>query len=642
MDKFITFDIETDGLLDDVTKIHCIVVKKGLVFRNYFNTKATGIPAINSGGIMDGVEYIADCLMKGYYVVGHNICGFDLPVFEKLGLSTVINPLVYPLAIHDTYINTCMLNPDRPFSLGYWGTIAGIPKPPHDDWTTLTTKMIKRCQEDVKINEWLYLRQVRKGIQEETWQDARALENEVSWVHSLQTQFGMRVDVLKAAGLVKELNDKADILEKELHKELPMVVESKGVTVTRPFLKSGLCSKMVLDWYKGFGITVKSKAMYSVRGPTRFHKPESAVRICGPFSRITFSPVNLNSHPKVKELLLSLGWKPTEYNQKKLDDGTWVRMSPKLTEDSYHTLPKGVGRRVTKFLMLQHRLRFIYNKDDPKNKGLLSYVRKDGRVPCDGFTCGTNTARYRHSGAFANVPKVETVYGTEIRSLFCVPDGNLMLGTDLSGIEARIMAHYASYYDGGEYTKKVLGSKDGVHMANARSLSCDKKTAKTFLYAISYGAGVGKLASILGCGVGRAKKLIAKFWKENQGLADLIAGLEAEYDRDKCITGLDGRKLFIRHRHKLMNTLIQNAAAIVFKKWMVECNHLLKSFGSSANQLVAYHDELAFELSGFTEDQADRLGKSLDKLLRGVGEAYDIDVPIASEWKVGGSYDKVH
>lgn len=69
------FDIETDGLYDDVTKIHCLGIhdldaNQTLVF----NDEGSEHP------ISRGLQYLEDATT----LIGHNIIGYDLPVIRKL------------------------------------------------------------------------------------------------------------------------------------------------------------------------------------------------------------------------------------------------------------------------------------------------------------------------------------------------------------------------------------------------------------------------------------------------------------------------------------------------------------------------------------------------------------------------------
>ena len=43
----------------------------------------------------------------------------------------------------------------------------------------------------------------------------------------------------------------------------------------------------------------------------------------------------------------------------------------KQTDDDYEQLPEGLGRKIAEYNTYQHRRRFLENRDDPENKGLL-------------------------------------------------------------------------------------------------------------------------------------------------------------------------------------------------------------------------------------------------------------------------------
>ena len=92
----LVFDIETDGLLADVTTIHCLAVHDLDNKENYiFNDKGSQEP------ISRGLQMLADADS----IIGHNIVGYDLPVISKLyawfsNPSTVIDTLLLSRLYH--------------------------------------------------------------------------------------------------------------------------------------------------------------------------------------------------------------------------------------------------------------------------------------------------------------------------------------------------------------------------------------------------------------------------------------------------------------------------------------------------------------------------------------------------------------
>jgi len=70
----LTFDLETDGLLSNVTKIHCLAIHDSETNQTIsYNDEGNQEP------IVRGIQRLedADC------IIGHNIIGFDIPVIRK-------------------------------------------------------------------------------------------------------------------------------------------------------------------------------------------------------------------------------------------------------------------------------------------------------------------------------------------------------------------------------------------------------------------------------------------------------------------------------------------------------------------------------------------------------------------------------
>ena len=71
----LVFDLETDGLLNDLTKIHCLVI--------YDSDTDTTIVYNDQGNeepIVRGVQRLEDADV----IVGHNVIGFDIPAIKRI------------------------------------------------------------------------------------------------------------------------------------------------------------------------------------------------------------------------------------------------------------------------------------------------------------------------------------------------------------------------------------------------------------------------------------------------------------------------------------------------------------------------------------------------------------------------------
>ena len=137
MKEFI-FDIESDGLLDTATKIHCL---------SYSSVDG------NDKGTIYTKEAMVDFFSyQQNLFIGHHVIGYDFKALNKIyGINR-------PKYFLDTLPWSWYLFPDRAeHGLESWGEDFGVPKPKIDDWENLTMlEYTHRCEEDVKINTKLY------------------------------------------------------------------------------------------------------------------------------------------------------------------------------------------------------------------------------------------------------------------------------------------------------------------------------------------------------------------------------------------------------------------------------------------------------------------------------------------------------
>ena len=90
------FDLETDGLLKDVSTIHCLAIYD-IDTEETFSYNDTG----NEEPVVRGIQRLADADC----IIGHNIIGYDIPVLRKLfpwfiSPGTVIDTLLLSRLYH--------------------------------------------------------------------------------------------------------------------------------------------------------------------------------------------------------------------------------------------------------------------------------------------------------------------------------------------------------------------------------------------------------------------------------------------------------------------------------------------------------------------------------------------------------------
>jgi DNA polymerase I-like protein with 3'-5' exonuclease and polymerase domains len=610
----IVFDCEANGFLYDATKIHLIVT-------NVLDTDVITAYA-KEAGVRDALEE----LKKADILIGHNIAGFDVPLIKKLyGVD------LSPKILIDTMLISYLRHPDilGGHKLEAWMKRLGLEefKIYIDDWSRLTPAMVDRCVLDVKANTKVY-----HHLKDEVHPDVLEDEVQVALIQAEQELTGVGFDKDKALGLLADLDGSLRILRSEITKDIPPEIKKVGAGVAKPWKKDGsltVISKNYLE--KHMLITEDGDDL-----PTRYMP--AAI---GPFSPIKYKEFNLDSPKQVTDYLLSLGWKPTEWNYKDLGGGKKEKTSPKLTESSWGSLPGKLGKKIGQYKMLSHRRRWLLNHKDP-TKGALKTIREDGRVPAEAITCGTPTYRYRHTKTVCNIPRPSTPYGKEIRELFI---GDL-IGLDLKGIEARMLVHYCMHYPGGDALARIILAGD-FHANNAALWDVSRDIAKNGLYALMYGCTAPKLASTLGKKVSEGKQLLEDFWDAYPAIKALVEALEYAYTSGKTIRSVDGRVLYIREKRKLLNSLLQGSAAVVFKKWMIKCDELVKEINYSESrivikQVIAYHDELQFDTWDIPLLLRLKIARKMCDLATVVGKDLKLKVPIEASPKIGRNWKQTH
>lgn len=134
---------------------------------------------------------------------------------------------------------------------------------------------------------------------------------------------------------------------------------------------------------------------------------------------------------------------------------------------------------VVEYLTYRHRRNSIlgggleWDEEEDAEKGFLSQVREDGRIPTPADTCGAATSRMKHKGV-ANIARVTSLYGETMRALFGVDKGFYQIGYDFDSLEAREEAHYCFRYENEprEYCNSLLQDKPhDVHTMMAKRIS---------------------------------------------------------------------------------------------------------------------------------------------------------------------------
>ena len=247
--------------------------------------------------------------------------------------------------------------------------------------------------------------------------------------------------------------------------------------------------------------------------------------------------------------------------------------------------------------------------------------------------CATHRASHRNPN-LSQVPSDE-----RFRRLFTASPNLVMVGADLSGIELRMLAHYLARYDGGRYADILLNGD--IHQENADKIGISRRQVKTVTYAFLYGAGDQKIGTSFDGSLGetqakrKGKEIRKAFVNAIEGLSDLLKAVKRAAERG-YVRGLDGRNISVDKGHVALNYLLQGAAAIIAKRWMVLADAQLDSH---SHQLGFIHDELQYETIPASVNDLKFL---LELTAVQAGEYYNLRLPIAAESKSGKNWAEVH
>lgn len=625
----LVFDIEANGLYEDATKIWCIVTKDVDTGEVHEWTRAERPSRENS------INKSLSFFDTAEELIGHNIINYDLPLLEKLtGWRPNENT-----KITDTLVMSRLGNPDRrkppgytgkggPHSLESWGYRVGTAKPDHEEWDVFSPAMLRRCRQDVEINLIAYniLRQELSPV--EKWELALEIESAMAKIMTDQENYGILFDVAKANEYIQWLTDQMDKIDAEIIPLLPKTLERLGsVPINEPFLKTG-------------GYRKQTQEYLNEAYPSHTHSG----LIGGPFNRIRFDNFNIGSIERVKDLLLNNGWIPETWNYSKT---TGERTSPKL-EGDFEGIEGEVPRRVKERITWRHRRSQI--------EGWLSKVREDNRLPAGANPCGTNTGRMKHR-TVVNIPKANSskdtgeliwdttkqkdIFGTQMRSLFIAPEGYKIVGHDASGLELRMLAHYMNDK---EFIDQILTGD--IHEYNQRAAGLpNRDAAKTFIYALIYGAGDKKLGSIIGGDSADGEAIRRKYFDSLPKLERLVNSVKRASSKG-YLNGLDGRAVVMRtddigriRRSSALNTLLQNAGAMVMKKSCILLWEDVKAAGLDAHKVLDMHDEGQSEV--LIEHVDAYCPLAVESIVK-AGEFFKLNIPLAADVKVGNNMAETH
>jgi hypothetical protein len=620
------WDIETDGLLDTVTKIHVIVIRDmedDSQVVQYFESQFSEALRI---------------LENADEAWGHNALAFDVPALRKvLGWkgkakvydSMLASQLAFPDLIkldYATHVQSGIMPKGMAgsHSIEAWGLRLGEVKAGADilDFSVLTPELLARCVADTSIGVDV-VRQCVGSLPPQAW----ATECALAPYLVQQEANGFAFDVEKAQSLVARLRGK----QLELRQELAEWGGSWQAPSGKPWVPK----------------RDNAKLGYTAGVPVQKYKT------------VDFNP---NSRPHIiKKLKEVYGWEPevfTEKNNPKLDEAVLLPLSALTLQDGTPRYP--IVKKLLECFETGKQLGFLSDGKTSwlkllHNPGMpsTSITRCLNVTSLHGHITQLGTAYGRASHSHPNLGQVPKE--KEFRELFYVPEQIngapwSLVGCDMSAVEMRMLAHFAYRYDQGEYARIVL---DGdPHQANADMWGVSRTTGKTGFYAWIYGAGDKKLGRTLYPYLLTERDLFNAGRRARAAIGDRFMGLAQFTERVRAkggsqgyLLGLDGRRLPIRADYSALNNVLQSAGAVASKVWLNLTNAALEEDlgpqgweGHWARQMWV-HDE---DIIACGTDVAGFVSQTMIYSIVQAGRDLNLNVPLTGVAKIGRTWADIH
>lgn len=499
----------------------------------------------------------------------------------------------------------------------------------------------------------------------------------VDYLMDCQAMTGVKFDIEAAHKLYEYCVAEMKRIEEEVEPQLPECELNKGdlkdVTPPARQMKMGKNGLIPSSYSEKFFDTIKCV-------DDTFIGTKDGIEVALPCANkplYTHGPMKLKHQAKLKDWLVTQGWRPTLWNFKK-ENGKFVRENGKLVKTSpkFHEMGNlcpnlemlgakiALIKPIVRWLSLRNRRSVIWNPDN--NSGWLANdrLKVDGRL-CAGRGGLAASLRQKHH-TVVNVPRPGSVLGEEMRSLFIADEGNVIVGYDASGLEARVEAHYTYRYDGGEYAKELL--EGDIHSKTAKAMFGEdipvdedgkvvgefRNPAKGIKYALTYGCSPAKLADMVDEPIERAKEMYQDFWDANWPLAKFKENLIKHWnqlDKKGVYCYVTGNYLHSRSEHSLVNLVFQHTGAsamdiscMFMDKWLGGLlfdqgvpYYLYK--GYVIKRVIYMHDEIQWECS---PEIADEIGELGVKSIKEAGKYLKLNVDLDGEYLIGKNWCETH
>lgn len=246
-------------------------------------------------------------------------------------------------------------------------------------------------------------------------------------------------------------------------------------------------------------------------------------------------------------------------------------------------------------------------------ESLKKFVLDDGKIHTIFKQAVTRTGRLSCTEPnLQNIP-IRAEDGKRIRKAFLPNPGDVILTSDYSQIELRLLAHISK----DEALINAFKSHEDIHTKVASDIygipisevtKNQRRTAKAVIFGIVYGISGFGLGENLSLSSKEAKVYIDKYLSMYPGVKAYMEEIVKKAKDDGYVTTIFGRRRVIEELNNTnymirksgermaLNTPVQGSSADIIKKAMIEIDSEIIKRGLNTKMLIQVHDELVFSV----------------------------------------------
>jgi DNA polymerase I len=315
---------------------------------------------------------------------------------------------------------------------------------------------------------------------------------------------------------------------------------------------------------------------------------------------ISGEPFNINSPQQLSRVLFdTLGLPPVRKTKTGFSTDTEVLEILSLQ----HPLPKRILQYRTLTKLKNTYIDVLPTLINPRT----------GRIHTTFNQMVVSTGRLSSSDPnLQNIP-IRGEEGMKIRQAFVPEDGCVLISSDYSQIELRVLAHISKDL----LLTEIFSRNEDIHSTVAQNIfgvSCEnvtqdmRRTAKVINFGIIYGMSAFGLSKELGVSQREAQQYIDSYFARHTGVKTYMEAIVEEARSKGFVKTLFGRIRFIPEvnnpdqtvrqlgQRTAMNTPIQGTAADIIKMAMINITTKIRKKGLASKLIMSIHDELVFEV----------------------------------------------